>query len=173
MDIITGALNEGYGVDVVYLDFIKTFGRVPHKRLIMKLGAVGISGNLLCWCSSFLSNRFQRVVEGNVVGASPEWRSSRIGPRSITFYNFINDLITSIQIPIKVYADDTKLIFPYNNHIQCVALQNALDIISDWTSIWLLHLNIEKCKVLHMGPKRFLLNKLYILTICKYNRFIC
>jgi hypothetical protein len=70
MDIITGALNEGYGVDVVYLDFIKgkTFDRVPHKRLIMKLSAVGISGNLLCWCSSFLSNRFQRVVMGDVIG---------------------------------------------------------------------------------------------------------
>ena len=47
----------------------------------------------------------------------------------------------------------------FRNHIQCVALQNALDIISDWTSIWLLHLNIEKCKVLHMGHKSFLLNK--------------
>jgi hypothetical protein len=46
MDIISGALN-GFGVDVVYLDFIKAFDRVPHKNLIMKLGAVGISGNLL------------------------------------------------------------------------------------------------------------------------------
>ena len=35
----------------------------------------------------------------------------------------------------------------------------CFDIISDWTSIWLLHLNIDKCKVLHMGPKSFLLNK--------------
>ena len=47
MDIITGALNEGYGVDVVYLDFTKSFDTVPHKRLILKLGAVGISGHLL------------------------------------------------------------------------------------------------------------------------------
>ena len=62
MDIIIGTLNEGHGVDVVYLDFINAFDRVPHKILIMKLGKVGISGNLLCWCSSFLCNRFQRVV---------------------------------------------------------------------------------------------------------------
>ena len=82
-------------------------------------------------------------------------QGSVLGKLFFIIYN--NNLITSIQIPIKVFAD-TKLIFPYNNHIQCVALQNALDIISDWTSIWLLHLNIEKCKV-HMGPKRFLLNK--------------
>jgi len=86
MDIITGALNEGFGVDVVYLDFIKAFDRVPHKRLIMKLGAVGILGNLLVGAlrSDFSltltrqhvendyfgtkSNRFQRVVMGDVVG---------------------------------------------------------------------------------------------------------
>ena len=47
MDIITDALNVGYGVDVVYLDVIKAFDTVPHNRLIVKLGAVGISGHLL------------------------------------------------------------------------------------------------------------------------------
>jgi len=41
---------------------------------------------------------------------------------------YIIDLITSIKIPTKVNADDTKLIFPYNNHIQCNILQNALNI---------------------------------------------
>ena len=47
MDIITGALNKGCGVDIVYLDFIKAFDRVPHARLVIKLRSVGITGSLL------------------------------------------------------------------------------------------------------------------------------
>ena len=95
--------------------------------LIMKPGAVGISGYLLCWCSSFRSNRFQRVVVGDwmpVLSGIPQGQV--LGP--LFFIIYINDLIISIQIPIKVNADDMKLIFPCNKHIQCVALQNALDI---------------------------------------------
>ncbi len=30
---------------MVYLDFQKAFDKVPHKRLILKLNAVGIQGN--------------------------------------------------------------------------------------------------------------------------------
>ena len=33
MDIVTNALNKGFSVDVVYLDFKTAFDRVPHKRL--------------------------------------------------------------------------------------------------------------------------------------------
>ena len=60
MDIITGALNNGCGVDI-YLDFIKAFDKVAHTRLPFKLKAVGITGNLLSWCISFLAFRKQLV----------------------------------------------------------------------------------------------------------------
>jgi len=59
MDIITGALNKGCGVDVIYLDFIKAFDRVAHACLAIKLKEVGITGSLLSWCVSFLANRKQ------------------------------------------------------------------------------------------------------------------
>jgi hypothetical protein len=57
MDIITGALNNGLGVDVIYLDFIKAFDRVAHARLVTKLKGIGINGSLLSWYVSFLANR--------------------------------------------------------------------------------------------------------------------
>lgn len=34
-------------MDCLYLDFAKAFDAVPHKRLLNKLKAYGISGNLL------------------------------------------------------------------------------------------------------------------------------
>jgi hypothetical protein len=49
-------------IDVVYMDFSKAFDRVPHKRLLHKLQAYWIRGQLLAWISDWLMNREQRVV---------------------------------------------------------------------------------------------------------------
>ena len=42
--------------------------RVAHTRLANKLKAVGMTGNLLSWCISFLAFREQRFVMGSNVG---------------------------------------------------------------------------------------------------------
>ena len=44
MEDITQALDNGNGVDIIYLDFQKAFDKVPHKRLLKKLHAYGIRG---------------------------------------------------------------------------------------------------------------------------------
>nr|VZI26358.1 unnamed protein product [Spirometra erinaceieuropaei] len=43
LNILTGALEEGFEVDVVYIDFRKAFDTVAHQRLLHKLSAIGIS----------------------------------------------------------------------------------------------------------------------------------
>ena len=42
----TAAFDEGYGIDVIYLDYKKAFDSVPHQRLLSKLATVGINGRL-------------------------------------------------------------------------------------------------------------------------------
>lgn len=42
-------MDEGRTVDVVYLDFSKTFGTVFHSILIEKLSARGLDGCSLQW----------------------------------------------------------------------------------------------------------------------------
>ena len=59
----TKALDEGYGLDVVYLDYRKAFDSVPHRRLIEKLRSIGINWNLLEWLNSFLTSRTMTVSE--------------------------------------------------------------------------------------------------------------
>ena len=56
------ALDDGLEVRAVFCDVSKAFGRVWHKRLLLKLRSVGITGKLLDWFSNYLSDRKQRVV---------------------------------------------------------------------------------------------------------------
>ena len=56
------AVASGKEVRVVFCDISKAFDRVWHRGLLHKLSSLGITGNLLKWFSSYLSNRRQRVV---------------------------------------------------------------------------------------------------------------
>ncbi|BHF65993.1 hypothetical protein SprV_0200900700 [Sparganum proliferum] len=72
LEIWTRALEEGFEVDVVYIDFRKAFDTVPHQRLLRKLNAIGIRGDLLNWIGAFLIGRKQRVCIGDDMS---EWSS--------------------------------------------------------------------------------------------------
>ena len=58
---LTTFIENQQDIDIIYLDFSKAFDSVPHQRLLNKLQAYGIDGNLLKWISNFLNNRKQRV----------------------------------------------------------------------------------------------------------------
>ena len=60
------AVDNGKEVRVVFCDISKAFDRVWHKGLLHKLACMGISGSLLQWFQSYLSNRRQRVVLNGV-----------------------------------------------------------------------------------------------------------
>ena len=63
-------------MDVIYLDFQKAFDKVPHGRLVSKLEAHGIGGEILKWVENWLSERKQRMVLG---GEFSEWRDTLSG----------------------------------------------------------------------------------------------
>ena len=62
LEHVTKAVDHGKHVDVIYLDFKKAFDKVPHVRLVNKLEAHGISGNVSQWIAEWLQGRQQRVV---------------------------------------------------------------------------------------------------------------
>ena len=54
--------NRNKQTDLIILDFVKAFDKVPHKRLLYKLHFYGIRQHTLHWIDAFLSDRTQTVV---------------------------------------------------------------------------------------------------------------
>jgi hypothetical protein len=154
LDFISFCIDNGIPVDVILLDFAKAFDTVPHRRLILKLKAYGIGGLVLKWIESFLKDRRQRVVQGEIVSSWAEIFSgvpqgSVIGP--LLFVIFINDLPSELMNVSKLYADDTKIISKVNSVESVKIIQEDLDKAFNWTRKWLLKFNINKCVVMHYG----------------------
>ena len=157
LDTWTSMIDEEGGVDVAYLDFSKAFDSVPHQRLLKKLKAHGINGNMLKWIESFLSNRKQCVV---VNGTKSSWtkvlsgipQGSVLGP--ILFVVYINDLPDDLKGHVKMFADDTKVYSHIRNNDDCELLQNDLDSLSNWSEKWQLKFNVGKCGIMHYGHQR-------------------
>ena len=108
----TGALDSGFGIDVIYLDYSKAFDSVPHLRLISKLQAYGIRGNLPKWIKNFLIGRQQKVI---LNGSSSQWTEVTSGvPQGLVlgpllFILYVNDITDGVQSTLEMFADDSKL----------------------------------------------------------------
>jgi hypothetical protein len=157
LDSISCSLAYKKWVDVILLDFAKAFDKVPHKRLVHKLEAYGITGCLLEWVKDFLRARKQRVVLGNHLSewehvASGVPQGSVLGP--LLFVIYTNDLPESVKFfPCKLYADDSKILAEIKDESDALKLQQDIDSIVNWSDTWLMRLNYEKCKVMDSGKR--------------------
>ena len=147
-------ITDGTVVDSIYLDFAKALDTVPYKRLLIKLKAYGITGNILSWIKAFLTNRTQTVkVNGvpsktaPVISGIPQ--GSVLGPALFIIY--INDILDNVTSDGFLFADDTKIFRQILSKEDALALQADIDALEEWSDIWLLKFNAKKCHVLSLG----------------------
>jgi Reverse transcriptase (RNA-dependent DNA polymerase) len=70
LEHVTNYVDQGYSIHVIYLDSQKAFSKVPHKRLMLKLRALGIVDEIYSWIEDWLKGRKQRVI---LIGANSDW----------------------------------------------------------------------------------------------------
>lgn len=116
-----------------------------------------MSGDLLKWFISYLSNRKQCVV---LPGAQSDWNSihagvpqgSILGP--LLFLLYINDIVLDIKSNIRLFADDTSLYITVDDPISAAdTINNDLAKVANWARIWLVDFNAAKTESLLISRK--------------------
>ena len=159
-DNIMEGLEQGAGVDCVYLDFAKAFDKVETGVLLHKLKHGKVKGKLGCWLAAFLdsNNRQQAVaVEGRISSLSPVIsgvpQGTVLGP--VLFLLHISDIArgVSAKTTTSSYVDDTRVNRCISDSdIDCQALQEDLTSIYSWAKDVNKKINADKFECLRFWP---------------------
>ncbi|CAM5075615.1 unnamed protein product [Natator depressus] len=155
-DEITGSVDEGKAVDVLFLDFRKVFDMVSQRILASKLKKYGLDEWTIRWIERWLDCRAQRVV---INGSMSSWQPVSSGvPQGLVlgpvlFNIFINDLEDGVDCILTKFAEDTKLGGEVDTLADMDRIQRALDKLEDWAKRNLMRFKKDKCKVLHLRWK--------------------
>ena len=153
------ALDNHMHVGLLLLDLSKAFDCLPHRLLICKLNAYGVSRESCSLLLSYLKDRLQRV---KLSAAKSDWakmtkgvpQGSVLGP--MLFNIFINDLfyVLGDTCPLYNYADDNTLGF-YHTDIGNLKsqLEDGSKITLDWFDENHMKANISKFQSIILKPR--------------------
>ena len=131
------ALNKKKEVRVVFCDISKAFDRIWHEGVLYKLERMGISGALLLWFKSYISNPKQKVIIENSSSKTGDIQAGvHQGSvlRPLLFLIYTNDITGNVNSHIRLFAD-----IDFSDEISATQrINNDLATISDWADRWLI-----------------------------------
>ena len=69
----------------------------------------------------------------------------------VMFAVYVNDMVEGIGSYVSLFADDAKLLRKIERDEDCMALQQDLERIWDWSRKWEMKFNTKKCSVVEFG----------------------
>ena len=166
MQELIAGLDKRHKHDKIIPDFSKAFGRVPHERLMVKLGHCAIRGATRRWIRALLTDRTQQVlVEGatsdsiRVVSGVPQ--RTVLGP--LLFLLFINDLPDCVQSKTRLFSEDCILYRRIKSQQDCDLLQDDLNQLAVWEKKWGMAFHRDKCSTIRISRSRKTFTRNYSL----------
>ena len=115
------ALDNKQAVVLLLLDLSAAFDMVCHTTLLKLLKSrYGITGKVLTWMESYLTNRCQAVMINNHISSSCDLsfgvpQGSVLGPILFSLYIApMTDIIRQHGLEYHLYADDTQMYLTFN-----------------------------------------------------------
>lgn len=145
------ALDSGREFTAVYLDISKYFDKIWHDGLLYKCETdFGLTGQLLTWLKSYLTNRTQKVIIGNTASSLQTIdagcpQGSVLGPLLALIY--LDGLSTETTNDILFFADDTSLYASHDKddlNVTQTSLQSDLENILEYGQEWKITFNSSK-----------------------------
>ena len=147
-DTILELLANWQNVDVICIDFAKTFDKVDFNVTLKKIHDLGITGKIGYWIHSFLVNCFQTVLVNNARSKKVKVKSgvpqgSVLGP--LLFLILISDIDQKVASSfLSSFAVDTRIGRQTQTAEDTSALQTDLNSVYYWTEENNMELNGDK-----------------------------
>ena len=160
------ALDNKQAVVLLLLDLSAAFDTVCHTTLLKLLKSrYGITGKVLTWMESYLTNRCQAVMINNHISSSRDLsfgvpQGSVLGPILFSLYIApMTDIIRQHGLEYHLYADDTQMYLtfnPVNEDLSTIksSFESCVSDVRAWMSSNCLKLNDDKSELLIFHSKR-------------------
>ena len=151
-------IEEGFDVDVIYLDFAKAFDKVDFDIILKKLRSIGVKHKLGRWIHAFITGRTQTVLVNGARSKPAPVKSgvpqgSVLGP--LLFLILIGDIDKDIASSfLSSFADDTRMGHGVNTQDDAERFQSDLNSVYHWTIDNNMELHGDKFEHLHYSCRQ-------------------